>query len=308
MDMKFKNFSPKKKILLILSALVIIAAVVIVICYFSGKGEDVEEPPVIKELPIVDTPMLYELEELADVLALPVGASDAIVVRADIPEEVEEDPSVEPSEEPAEAEKESHPLTVAVTYHYEGIPAVQSRVELYCSLLTAEDFGFVPVDGEMMETVLPTFEEITEGAIHLVLPIRTDKSGAEVKEATLFSLQISWNAEKCVITVGRIAGKIVVPRPENNYRPPLTIATAVDYFYSCHPSQFGLPGESMDVYQVLPLDGAVLVGTMPCLRINVYAIDERTGTNVIAGQYLLADNGMQLYRIDEKGNIVALPR
>lgn len=304
--MKFKNFSPKKKILLILSALVIIAAIVIVICYFTGKGEDVdvEEPPVIKELPIVDSPVLYELEDLADVIALPVGASDSLVVREDIPEEPEEEPSVESAEE----KKKSHPLTVALTYHYEGVPSLLSRVAFYCSMLTEEDFGFVPVDDAMMETELPVFEELTEGAVHLVLPIKTDKSGAAVREETLFSLQISWNEEKCLVTVGQIAGKIVKPKQESSYRPPLTLATAVEYFYTCHPSQLGLPGESMEVYQVLPLDGAVLVGTMPCLRINVYATDERTGTNVIAGQYLLADNGMQLYRIDNKGNITEMPR
>ena len=33
----------------------------------------------------------------------------------------------------------------------------------------------------------------------------------------------------------------------------------------------------MDNYQVLALDGAVLVGTTPCLRMNVYKKDEKTG-------------------------------
>lgn len=305
--MKLKDLSLKKKILLLISALVIVAAVVIVIFFFLKRNvEEVPEEPVIKELPIVDAPVFYELEELDDVLALPLGDTDAIVVRADVPEEVDKEPEEEPTEETADTETESHPLTVAVTYHYEGIPALLSRVILYCQLLTAEDFGFVPVDEAMMEAELPVFEELTVNSVHLVRPITVDASGAAVKEATLFSLQISWDEEKCIVTVGQIAGKIVKPQSEISYRPPLTINTAVDYFYSCHPSELGLPGESMEVYQVLPLDGAVLVGTTPCLRINVYAIDEKTGTNVIAGQYLLSDDGTTIFHINAEGNIVEL--
>lgn len=303
---KFKSLSLKKKILLLLSALVIVAAVVIVICFFAGRGdEEIPEEPVVKELPIVDAPLRYELEGLDDVMALPVGVTDALVVRADIPEEADEE-ETEPTEEPAEGEKKSHPLTVAATYHYEGIPGVLSRVALYCRLLTEEDFGFVPVNGEMMRTELPVFEEVLSGSVHLVLPLKTNADGDELEEATLFSLQLTWNEEKCSVTVGRIAGRIVTPKQEIQYRPPLTIATAVDYFYSCHPSKLNLPGESMEAYQVLSLDGAVLVGTTPCLRINVYAIDEKTGTNVIAGQYLLADNGMTLFYVDKQGNITEL--
>lgn len=324
MAMDFKNMSVKKKILLLLSALVILAAIVIVIVFLTGDKDVTEEPPeeIVKELPIVAAPDFYRLETLDSVLALPVGRSDEIVVREEIPEIPEEEPEEEPSEKPspepsgeqgedpteppAEEEKPEKvdPLTVAVTYHYEGLATPASRAALYCSLLAAEDFGFTPVDAEMMAAELPSFEE-PAGSVHLVRPITEDESGAEVKN-TMFSLQISWDEERCLVTVGRYAGRIRQPAPENNYRPPLTLTTAVDYFYSCHPSKLGLEGETMAVYDVLPLDGAVLIGTTPCLRINVYAVDERTGTNVLAGQYLLSDNGMTLYRIGPEGEIIKL--
>lgn len=316
--MNFKNMSLKKKILLLVSALVIVAAVVIVIVFFAGRNrnEDVPEEPeeIIKELPIVDAPDAYRLEGLDSVIALPVGKTDAIVVREDIPEEpeeseeeheTEETPSEQPSEQPSdgvaetpvpEKKEEVDPLTLLVTYHYEGLADPLSRAALYCSLLTAEDFGFASVDEMMVVTELPSFEE-PEGSVRLARTISVDEAGTAVKN-TLFYLQISWDEAKCYVTVGQYAGRIRQPKPESSYRPPLTIQTAVDYFYSCHPSDLGLEGDSMAVYDVLPLDGAVLVGTEPCLRINVYSVDERTGTNVLAGEYLLADNGMKLYYVD----------
>ncbi len=323
--MNFKEMSLKKKILLLLSALVIVAAVVIVIFFFLGKDkpEEVPEEPeeIIKELPIVAAPDFYRLEGLDSVLALPVGKSDAIVVREEIPEPVvpEEEPEETPSEQPSEQlteqpsdgvtetpapekkEEKVDPLAVLVTYHYEGLADPLSRASLYCNLLVAEDFGFTPVDETMQVGELPTFEEPV-GSVILARAIGVDEAGNKVKN-TLFYLEISWDETKCYVTVGQYTGRIRQPKQEVNTRPPLTLQTAVDYFYSRHPSDFCLEGDSMAVYDVLPLDGAVLVGTTPCLRINVYAIDERTGTNVLAGQYLLADNGMTLSYVDTDGAI-----
>lgn len=309
--MKLKNLSPKKKILLLASAVVILAAIVIVVVFLLGRNKTPDEPVVeeVKELPIVEAPVTYQLEGLDEVLAFPVGES--VTVRADIPEQEEE--SEEESEEEgtvedlaAGTEPEADPLTVVGTYYYEAMTEPLSRVTLYCELLVKDDFGFTPVDETMMEAELPIFEELLSGKVHLVRPITVDEEGTEVKN-TLFSLQISWTEEKCVITVGQLAGRILHPQPETPpQRPPLTIASAVDYFYSCHPSELGLPGESMEGYEVLTLDGAVLVGTTPCLRINVYSTDERTGTNVIAGQYFLADSGFDLFYVDEQGEIKSL--
>lgn len=200
-------------------------------------------------------------------------------------------------------------ITVLTTYRYEDLPQPLDRVRNYCELLTAEDFGFVPVDEKIMKSKLPTFEE-SAGSLRLVRPITAVVEGEEGEEPAkpeskaLFSLEISWEGERCSVTVGRIEGGIVVP-PEPK---PMTLHEAMDYFYNRHPSQLGLPGESMRDYRVYPLDGMVMVGTTACMQLNVYSIDPETGTTEIAGQYLMAPSGVQLYHIGSDGQLEELAR
>ena len=203
-------------------------------------------------------------------------------------------------------------ITVVTTYRYEDLPQSLDRVRNYCELLTAEDFGFVPVDEKIMESKLPTFEE-SAGSLRLVRPITAVEEGkdgeetaetAEPESEALFSLEISWEGEQCSVTVGRIEGGIVVP-PEPE---PMTLQEAMEYFYNRHPSQLGLPGESMRDYRVYPLDGMVMVGNTACMQMNVYSIDPDTGTTKIAGQYLMAPSGVQLYHIASDGQLEELAR
>ena len=288
--------------------------------YAVVPGVPVPEP---EPLPVVEAPITYALAELDSVLALPVG--DSIIVKEEKVETVENSvESVENSEESeedptgendntedttAETEEqdasEERTVDTTVIYYYEGLNEPVKRLELYCNLLTATDIGFTPVDETIMETELPAFEEAS-GSVHLVRSI-VPLEDAETMEKSLFSLTITWENDVCSVAVGQLAGGITQPPPPPQPKP-LTLGGAIDFFYSSHPSELGLDGESMLQYQVLPLDGAVLVGTTPCLRMNVHAIDENTGTNVIAGQYLVSNDGLSLYFIEPDGTLREIER
>lgn len=224
--------------------------------------------------------------------------------------------AVNTADQSSDSSKEKKPagpeITVLTTYRYEDLPQPLDRVRNYCELLTAEDFGFVPVDEKIMKSKMPTFEE-SAGSLRLVRPITAVVEGeegekpaepAKSESKALFSLEISWEGEQCSVTVGRIEGGIVAP-PQPK---PMTLHEAMEYFYNRHPSQLGLPGESMRDYRVYPLDGMVMVGTTACMQLNVYSIDPETGTTEIAGQYLMAPSGVQLYHIGSDGQLEELAR
>lgn len=330
----------KKKILIIVVAVLLVAAVAAVLLFrMKGKDKDpVEEPD-----PVVPAPIMYEVKDFASVVAIPVGES--IIVTEEKPKKVEEekkpsdqddkdqkdkedteadqdgeekvskkskkdkkkDQDQKPAEEQeteqssadAEPAEEAGPdITVSVTYHYAGLPTPEKRIRGYCELLTAEDFGFIPIDEKIMATKLPDLEA-PEGNVNLVHPV------GEEGEESLFSLQIAWQADGTFsVTVAQIAGGIVVPPAPQ----PITLEEAEDFFYNSDPAVFGLSGDSMEDYEIYALDGAVLVGTVPCLRMNVYEKDEVTGTNKIAGQYLLSNTGLQLYWVGNDGEIKEIQR
>ena len=296
----------KKKLIIIIAVVLVLAAVAaVVLLRMKGKDDDGEG-----ENPIVPAPIEYRLDKETSVVALPVGTS--IEVREEKPEK--EDKKAEDEEESASSEdaesastdeerEEGPAITVSVTYHYKGFSGHIERIKNYCDLLMAEDFGFVPVDEKVMKTKLPSFEKLA-GTACLVRPVGAENASEESSDEggeseSLFMIQLQWNVDDFSVTVGEIEGGIVAPPAPK----PMTLTEAVDYFHTLIPSVLGLEGETMDNYQVLALDGAVLVGTTPCLRMNVYKKDEKTGTNGIAGQYLFSNTGRELYWVGLNGEI-----
>lgn len=320
---------PKKKLipLLLLLILLVAAAVFGILKVLeivnNRKAEDVVEPeippaPIEVPLPVVPAPVYYEVVG-ESIFALPVG--DSIEVREERldeePEEEEEkadqskeDPSAESEAEEAEPEPAPNigglPLTEYVIYHYD-FPEPQKRVAAYCELLTQEDMGFKPVDKKVMEMEIESYEA-TAGDVHLVRPIpkELDENGEPVGDTSprLMSLRIHWDSSGASVNVSELKGNIVVPPPPR----PMTLNQAIDFMYESDPAVLGLSGESMAEYDIMPMDGAVLVGTTPCQRMNVYRRDPQTNTYVIAGQYLLSGDGRYLYHVGDDGTLEAVKR
>ena len=337
-----KRMSKKKLILL---ALVMIAIVAAALIFLRGKGDDAEgeeivEEEVVKEDPVVSAPIAYALDEGLEIMALPVGKS--VVVKAHTEEvplipPVEEQPEDEPTveqlgadldsaeteegEEPEEEETpvEEEPETVVrTTYIYTGEGADAKRMKLYCELLMADDFGFIPIDEQMIQTKKPDFTQLS-GSVHLVRAVagsdyveevnlaekgedkRMENVPQESKELEgeyLMSLRIEWNEEELRVTPAMIEGAIYIPPPPE----PMTLVEAVEHMYAMDPALLGLEGESMEPYMVFPIDGSVMVDGAPAMRMYVYS-KSPGGTNVFEGQYLLSNGGHRIFAVQSDGSL-----
>lgn len=78
----------------------------------------------------------------------------------------------------------------------------------------------------------------------------------------------------------------------------MTVDEAVDFFMNLDPSLLGLPGDSMDKYQVYPTEKAVPVDGLPYMKLIVYG-EGSAGTNNPEGTFLLSRDGARLYQLEE---------
>lgn len=88
----------------------------------------------------------------------------------------------------------------------------------------------------------------------------------------------------------------------------LTVTDAVEFLHGLPPSVLGLAGDSMEEYQIFPAQEVVSVDGLPCSKLFVYRVNEKTGTNVIQGVYFLSrGEERRLFMLDrEKGEVAGL--
>ena len=85
----------------------------------------------------------------------------------------------------------------------------------------------------------------------------------------------------------------------------MTTSESIDYFRSLPPEALGLPGETMDDYDIFASEHLILVDDVPCKEFHVYSISGRAGTNTVEGLYLLTQRGARkIYKLDEATNTV----
>ena len=85
----------------------------------------------------------------------------------------------------------------------------------------------------------------------------------------------------------------------------MTTSESISYFRSLPPEALGLPGESMDEYDIFASEHLILVDDVPCKEFHVYSISGRAGTNSVEGLYLLTQRGARkIYKLDEATNTV----
>ena len=110
-----------------------------------------------------------------------------------------------------------------------------------------------------------------------------------------------------------------VPAPDNlDETPPeepekkpvdivvsMTTSESIDYFRSLPPEALGLPGESMDDYDIFASEHLIMVDDVPCKEFHVYSVSGRAGTNDVQGLYLLTQRGARkIYKLDEATDTV----
>ncbi len=85
----------------------------------------------------------------------------------------------------------------------------------------------------------------------------------------------------------------------------MTTSESISYFRSLPPEALGLPGESMEEYDIFASEHLILVDDVPCKEFHVYSISGRAGTNSVEGLYLLTQRGARkIYKLDEATNTV----
>ncbi len=85
----------------------------------------------------------------------------------------------------------------------------------------------------------------------------------------------------------------------------MTTSESIAYFRSLPPEALGLPGESMDEYDIFASEHLILVDGVPCKEFHVYSMAGKAGTNDVQGLYLLTQRGARkIYRLDEATNTV----
>lgn len=114
----------------------------------------------------------------------------------------------------------------------------------------------------------------------------------------VLTVRITWSPGKCVVTADEEEGRVTSPPSSRPAQHPVTQRGAVQVLKRLDPAMLGLPGQSMEGYEVIPMDGTELVDGLTAIRMHVYSDDNASGTNDFMGSYLMTIDGDHLYRVD----------
>lgn len=299
----------KKKLLLI--AVPVIAVVAAAGVFFFLKG-DKEEEGLSQPIP---APAEYVLNE-QHISALPVWG-ETVVVYQEEPQPPVEDKAAEgdgkaedakDTENTGDAEDtgeggegnasedtegaEDEEAFQKLLYRYEGLQSPVDLVSAYTALMTTLDAGFSTVDETLLRIDPPEFEGKAQGSVQLArnVPEAEDGTGGGVQ-----SLLLSWEGTTCSVTLDMPEGSVHDPAPEP---PAPVVQRGLPDLEAMQPSQLGLPGDSMDAYELMTKEGSVRIKGSVCMRVDAY--DENSQ---IAGSYFVSNDG-HLYKLDEAANAV----
>lgn len=125
------------------------------------------------------------------------------------------------------------------------------------------------------------------------------ESAEPVEEAPdlVLTVRITWSPGQCVVTADEEEGRVTSPPRPVPAQHPVTQRSAMQILKGMNPAELGLSGDSMDAYEVIPMDGTELVNDMAAIRMHVYG-SSTSGANDFLGSYLMTIDGDHLYRVD----------
>lgn len=223
-----------------------------------------------------------------------------------------------------------------VTYTYSNLVDAGKAAETYVAQLGGESPSFALVDEEFVRLRERPDYTTAEGMVLLArnVPVAApaataapeetpepteDPDGEESTEPEesvaptpepeptpppityVHTVRITWAPGVCVVTADEQEGMVTAPA---NDSPPVANHSvsqhgAKEILQEMSPAELGLPGESMDEYEILAMDGTVLVDDRACIRLYVYSDDNRPNSNEIMGSYLMSIDGEHLYKMDD---------
>lgn len=165
------------------------------------------------------------------------------------------------------------------------------------------------------------FVLVDETYLHLEeRPELADELGAltiarpSVQSGHVFQLVIGWS-EASTLTFRASAPEGAIHEPEkeddklglgSQVTETFSLTEQIDKIKGMSPAQFGLDGDSMEAYEIAPVEGFVMVDEITCRRFNVY-VPRESG----AGHYpdleaviFLSTDQQHVYRMDPESNAV----
>lgn len=298
-----KRLLGNKKVIIALAAVIVLAAVFLLKDRLFS-AEDAEEP---EEPTPIEAPGYYKLGE-TQIPAMPAGASMLVYLEEPKPLSAaasEEQEDTEEAEEPEETDSADEEETVTlIAYRYEGMTNAASVVAAYAALLTTEDMGFLYAEESLQETEEAPDLSAESGSAYLVHRFPKPEGGGE-RQA--IAMGIRWETGICTVTLEQVPAAMTYPpksAAQVGNMQAITFSSAVDRIKAISPSVLELDGDSMEMYRVYSRDGLVMINGQSCMRIDIYRVDEKHGTNIIAGNYFLSSDGLHLYRFLSDENSV----
>jgi len=304
---------PKKKLplpLLLISLAVVIAAAVIVFLFVIRPMLSGDK----------DADASASLEPQPPVLPTEIPIGDDVSIKG---------MQLEADESGALAEKAK-----TVTYTYTNLVDAGKAAQTYAGQLAEEEPAFSAVDEEFIRLKEQPDYTTAEGMVLLARNVPQPEPEAaaspEVSAAPAESLdpeasaevsaeptqepepepteepvtyvhtvRITWSPGVCVVTADEQEGKVTSPQPSLPVaKHPVTQRGAVKQLEKLKPADLGLPGDSMDLYEVIPMDASELVNDEPCIRMHVYNDHNAAGSHDFVACYLLSIDAEHLYRLD----------
>lgn len=122
---------------------------------------------------------------------------------------------------------------------------------------------------------------------------------AEEPVRTVLTVRITWSEGQCVVTADEEEGMVTSPPREtpSGNGGSLSVRGAQARLEAMTPAELGLSGESMEEYNVFPIDGVEMVDGVACITLYVYSNGGENG-NEFMGSYLMSIDGAHLYQVN----------
>lgn len=309
-----KGKKGKKKLLLIPLALILVAAIAAAAVLFvlprfgidllgrSEPGPGEEEPPKNLETYTVGEPIEGEDgEELVDSTIsldtiLEEGEGTLIAARKPDKNNKSEGASSSSSAEAA-------PEVPQYTYIYD-VSSPAAVVDRYLDAVLGGEEKFVLVDDTYLHLEERPVLDDALGAVTLARP--------SVQDGHVFQLLIGWSeASSLTIRASAPEGKIHEPEKVDvglgsEVIETIPLSAQLEKIKGMTPAQLGFEGESMEDYEIYPVEGFVKVDGLDCRRFNIYVKRESGNGHYpdLEGVILLSADQEHVFRLDPESSAV----
>lgn len=193
-------------------------------------------------------------------------------------------------------ETEAGVVSDVSTFRYRDLLEGGHTVEAYIQHLTDPEQGFESVDEKGASAELPDFS--ADGGT-LTLKRKIEDSSDKLW------IQLLWKDTRLTMTSylrSPTEEEQAAEAEEKAASRSMSASDAVIYLKTVPPKDLGLPGETMENYNVYYADGKAIVDGVSCVRLRVYEVGQPEGTNSFLGTYFLSGDQSRIFRLNPDTN------